>query len=180
MLLDVADSLVLVIDVQTRLAPAIHDGDSCVRQCGLLIDAAGRLGVPVLATEQYPEGLGSTVADLADRLESGQVHAKRHFSCASEPGIAAALEETGRRSLVICGMEAHICVLQSALGLKGLGYGAIVVADAVASRQPASRDLALERMRGHGVEIVTAEMVIYEWLRLAGTSDFKAILPLVR
>ena len=82
--------------------------------------------------------------------------------------------------IVICGMEAHVCVLQSALGLKVLGFAPVVVADAVASRRPESREVALQRMRAHDIEIVTAEMVVFEWLREAGTPAFKAILPLVR
>jgi nicotinamidase-related amidase len=180
MLLDVARSLLLLVDAQTRLAPAIHDADGCVRRCRLLIEAARRLDVPVLATEQYPEGLGATVPELAALLEPGQVHAKRHFSCAAEPPIVAAIEASRRRSIVLCGMEAHICVLQSALGLKASGFAPVVVADAVASRRPESREIALQRLRGHGIDIVTAEMVVCEWLREAPTPDFRAILPLIR
>jgi nicotinamidase-related amidase len=180
MLLQADRSLLLLVDTQTRLAPAIHDADACVRRCRLLIEAAKRLDVPVVAVEQYPEGLGPTVPELAGLLEPAQVYAKRHFSCAGEPRIVAALEALARPTVVICGMEAHICVLQSALGLRALGFAPVVVADAVASRQPASREIALQRLQGHGIEIVTAEMVVFEWLREAATPAFRAILPLVR
>jgi nicotinamidase-related amidase len=180
MLLDAGSSLLLLVDVQTRLAPAIHDAEACVQRCRLLLAAAGRLDVPVLATAQYPEGLGPVVPELAALLEPAQVHAKRHFSCAGEPPIVAAIEALRRPSIVICGMEAHICVLQSALGLKALGFAPVVVADAVASRRPASREIALQRLRAHGIEIVSAEMVVYEWLREAPTPAFRAILPLIR
>jgi nicotinamidase-related amidase len=180
MLLEVARSLVLLVDTQTRLAPAIPDADACVQRCRLLIEAARRLDVPVLAAEQYPQGLGPTVPELAALLQPAQVHAKRHFSCAAVPEIVAALEALARPTIVICGMEAHICVLQSALGLKAQGFAPMVVADAVASRQPASREIALQRLQGHGIEIVTAEMVIFEWLREADTPAFRSILPLVR
>jgi nicotinamidase-related amidase len=180
MLLEADRSLLLLVDAQTRLAPAIHDADACVERCRLLIEAARRLAVPVVATEQYPEGLGPTVPALADLLKPAEVHAKRHFSCAGEAQIVAVLEACARPSIVMCGMEAHICVLQSALRLKALGFAPVVVADAVASRRPASREIALQRMRSHGIEIVTAEMVVYEWLREAGTPAFRAILPLVR
>jgi nicotinamidase-related amidase len=180
MLLEADRSLLLLVDTQTRLAPAIHDADACVRRCRLLIEAAKRLDVPVVAVEQYPEGLGPTVPELAALLDPARVHAKRHFSCAGEPRIVAALEAHARPAMVICGMEAHICVLQSALGLKALGFAPAVVADAVASRQPASREIALQRLQGNGVEIVTAEMVVFEWLREAGTPAFRSILPLVR
>jgi nicotinamidase-related amidase len=180
MLIERAKSLLLVVDVQTRLAPAVHDAAAAVQQCRLLIEAARKLEVPVLASEQYPQGLGPTVPELASLLDPAQIHAKRHFSCTQEPRIAAALDALGRTEIVLCGMEAHICVLQTALGLQADGLRAIVVADAVASRRPASRDLALERMRGHGVEIVTAEMVVYEWLREADTPQFRSILPLIK
>ncbi len=180
MLLEAARSLLLLVDVQTRLAPAVHAAAACVQRCRLLLEAARRLDVPVLATEQCPEGLGPLVPELAALLEPAQVHAKRHFSCAAEPPIVAALEGSRRPSIVICGMEAHICVLQSALGLEALGFAPVVVADAVASRGPASREIALQRLRAHGIEIVTAEMVVYEWLREAPTPDFRAILPLIR
>jgi nicotinamidase-related amidase len=180
MLLDAARSLLLLVDSQTRLAPAIPDADACVRCCRLLIETAMRLDVPVVAIEQYPQGLGPTVPELAALLNPAQVHAKRHFSCAAEPRIVAALEAHARPTLVICGMEAHVCVLQSALGLKALGFAPVVVADAVASRRPESREVALQRMRDHDIEIVTAEMVVFEWLRAAGTPAFRAILPLVR
>jgi nicotinamidase-related amidase len=180
MLIEAARSILLLVDVQSRLAPAVPDADACIERCRLLIEAAGRLDVPVIATEQYPQGLGPTVPALAALLDPAQVHAKRHFSCAGEPPIVAALEALDRPSPVLCGMEAHICVLQSALGLKALGFAPVVVADAVASRRPLSREIALQRLRGHGVEIVTAEMVVYEWLREAGTPAFRAILPLIR
>jgi nicotinamidase-related amidase len=180
MLLEADRSLLLLVDAQTRLAPAIHDAEACIRRCRLLIEAAGRLDVPVVAAEQYPQGLGPTVPELAALLQPAHVHAKRHFSCTGEPRIVAALEAHARPTIVICGMEAHICVLQSALGLKALGFAPVVVADAVGSRLPASREVALQRLQAHGVEIVTAEMVVFEWLREAATPAFRAILPLVR
>ena len=136
MLLDADRSLLLLVDAQTRLAPAIHGADACIRRCRLLIEGARRLAVPVRAVEQYPAGLGPTVPELAVLLDPAEIHAKRHFSCAGEPKIVAALEALSRPTVVICGMEAHVCVLQSALGLKALGFAVAVVADAVASRHP--------------------------------------------
>jgi nicotinamidase-related amidase len=110
----------------------------------------------------------------------GRIHAKRHFAASADPAIAAALQDLGRPQIVLCGMEAHVCVLQTALDLPRLGLRLIVVADAVASRRPESCTLALDRMRADGVEIVSAEMVLFEWLGVAGTPDFKALLPLIR
>lgn len=180
MLIERAQSALLLVDAQERLAPAMHDAASCLANCRLLLQAAGRLNVPIVVSEQYPKGLGHTVAELADLLQPEQVHAKRHFACSADPELAAVLERLDRRQLVICGMEAHVCVLQTALGLKAKGLAPAVAADAIASRRPESRDLALARMRANGVEIVTAEMVVFEWLHQAGTPEFKAVMPLIK
>jgi nicotinamidase-related amidase len=180
LLIDAARSALLVVDVQERLAPAVRGGEACIERCRLLIEAARRLEVPVIASEQYPKGLGPTVPALAGLLAPEQIYAKRHFSCTADPRLRAALQGLMRPEIVICGMEAHVCVLQTALGLRTQGLQPIVVADAVASRRAEARALALERMRAAGVEIVDAEMVLFEWLREAGTAEFKALAPLIR
>jgi nicotinamidase-related amidase len=180
MLIDVAQSAVLVVDVQTRLAPAMHEREACIDRCRVLVQAARRLDVPVIASEQYPDGLGPTVEALAALLPPERVFAKRHFAGATDPALGAALRALDRAQIVLCGMEAHVCVLQTALGLKAEGLAPVVVADAVASRRPESKALALARLRAHGVEIVEAEMVLFEWLREAGTPAFKALLPLIK
>jgi nicotinamidase-related amidase len=120
------------------------------------------------------------VAALAALLAPERIFAKRCFAASAEPEVAAALQALGRRQIVLCGMEAHVCVLQTALDLLRLGLRPIVVADAVASRRAESRDLALARLRASGVEVVDSEMVLFEWLRLAGTADFKALIPLIK
>ncbi len=145
-----------------------------------MLEGARRLAVPILAAEQYPQGLGPTVAALAGLVPPGRILAKRHFAASADPAIAAALQALGRPQIVLCGMEAHVCVLQTALDLPRLGLRPLVVADAVASRRPESRTLALARLSAHGIEIVSAEMVLFEWLGVAGTPDFKALLPLIR
>lgn len=180
MLIERAQSALLLVDVQERLAPAMHDAAACLASCRLLIQAARRLDVPIVVSEQYPKGLGHTVAEFADLLRPEQVHAKRHFACTADPELAAVLEQLDRPQIVICGMEAHVCVLQTALGLKAKGLAPAVAADAIAARRPASRELALARMRANGLEIVTAEMVVFEWLHQAGTPEFKAIIPLIK
>jgi nicotinamidase-related amidase len=179
-LLDVAQSALLVVDVQERLAAAVSDRETCLARCRTLIQAARHLAVPVVASEQYPKGLGATVAAVAELLEPEEIQAKRHFSCAADPALAAALRDVGRAQIVICGMEAHVCVLQTALGLQADGLRPVVVADAVASRRPETCRLALDRLRASGVEIVDTEMVVFEWLREAGTPAFRALAPLIR
>lgn len=180
MLIEAARSALLIVDVQERLAPAIADGDAVTACCKVLIEAAGRLKVPILASEQYPKGLGPTVGALAPWLDPATVLAKTAFACTREPAIERAIRKLDRDTIVICGMEAHVCVLQTAFGVQAMGLNAVVVADATGSRQPKHRDLALDRLRNHGVEIVTTEMVVFEWLARAGTPEFKAISPLIR
>jgi nicotinamidase-related amidase len=155
-------------------------GDACIARCAFLVRAARRLGVPVLASEQYPQGLGRTVPALAGLLDPAEVHAKLHFAGPADPALRAAIEAHGRDQVVLGGMEAHVCVLQTALQLKALGLEPIVVADAVASRDPVNRELALARLRANQVEIASSEMVVFEWLGQAGTPAFKELVALIK
>lgn len=174
------DCLVLVVDVQERLAPAIADGSAVVERCRLLVEAARRLGVPVIASEQYPKGLGPTLEPMRASLGNAPRIAKLAFSCAREPAILEAVRASGRRTILVTGMEAHVCVLQSALGFSAEGYRVAIVADATGSRRPESRTLALERARAAGCAVVDTEMAIFEWLERAGTDEFRAISPWIR
>lgn len=173
-LLRLEDSLLLVVDVQERLHPHIASGGDVMARCLWLVKAARRLGVPVLASEQYPSGLGPTVAPLAAELPADGVRSKIHFSCVAD-GCFEGIEAWSRRQVVVCGTEAHVCVFQTAIDLLASGRQVCVVADAVGSRSPASVDTALARLRDHGAEIVNGEMVVFEWLRRAGTPLFREI-----
>ena len=180
--MDARRSLLLVVDVQARLAPAIDEGAAAVENNRRLLQAAQRLQVPVLVTEHYPQGLGATVEPLQAPMAAAgaTVIEKIHFGATREPGFLERLRGFGRRQIVLTGMEAHICVLQTGLGLLEAGFAVAVVADASSSRTRANREAGLARLARHGAEIVTTEMVIYEWLERAGTADFRALLPLVR
>jgi nicotinamidase-related amidase len=180
MLIHRHDSMLFVVDEQARLAPAMFSRDQAVANTGVLIKAATRLGVPVIATEQYPRGLGPTVPEIASLLPEGSLCEKLHFSCANDEGIAARVAKLGRSQIVVAGMEAHVCVLQTALGLRARGYEPFVVADATSSRRPESHALAMERLRGAGVTVVNTEMVAFEWLEKAGTAEFKEISALIK
>ena len=173
-------SLLLVVDEQVRLAPATFSREQAVANTQILLKAAARLEVPVLASEQYPKGLGPTVPEIAALLPPGSVAEKIHFSCASDPGIVARVEALGRRQVVVAGMEAHVCVLQTALGLKQRGYDVHVVADATSSRRPESHALAMERLRLAGIPVVNTEMVVFEWLAQAGTAEFRELSALIK
>ena len=173
-------SQLLLIDIQERLAPAVLDGGRTVERAGLLLDAAALLDVPHTVSEQYPRGLGPTVAAIREKADPGRVFDKVHFSCQADDRLAAALAGTGRPEAVLCGMEAHVCVLQTALEMAEAGYRVHVVADAVASRKAPDRGLAIERMRGAGIAVVSSEMVVFEWLRTAGHPEFRAASALIR
>jgi len=179
-LLDPTRSLLFVVDVQERLAPAIDGAAAVIARTRILLEAAARLGVPVMASEQYPQGLGHSDARLEPLLEGAEVLPKLAFSATRDPAIAARLQERGRDQIVVTGMETHVCVLQTALGLKEAGYQVAVVADAVGSRLPERKALGLERMRAEGITIVDSEMVLFEWLGAAGTPVFKDLSRLIR
>jgi nicotinamidase-related amidase len=180
-ILDAAASQLVIIDIQERLAPAIVNEAAALKAALLLVAAAQRLNVPISVTEQYPKGLGVTVAPLRAALGAhAAIFEKMHFSAMREVEFGLHLAQARRKTLVICGMEAHVCVLQTALDAKAAGYNVALVADAVGSRVEQSREIALQRAAQAGLTLVTAEMVVFEWLQRAGTDDFKAIAPLLK
>ncbi len=173
-LLTAAGAVLLLVDFQQRLMPAIHDGDTVVTRAVRLAEAAHLLGVPICATEQYPTGLGPTVAELAGYPQN--VVTKTSFSGAADPTLLP----PATREVVVAGAEAHVCVLQTVAELLAGEHRVVVVADAVGSRDPANRDAALQRMRVHGAEIVTSEMVLFEWLRGSTHPRFREVQKLLR
>ncbi|AHC45469.1 isochorismatase family protein [Achromobacter xylosoxidans] len=177
MLLQASDSTLLIVDMQGRLMPAIHDGDAVVAANAKLARAARLLDVPVVATEHHSKMLGVTVAPLAELVQS--TFQKMHFSAAREQGFDAWLP-AARKTVLVTGCEAHICVLQTVIGLTGLGYKAVLVADAAGSRKSSDHHAALRRARAHGAEIVTTEMAIFEWMETCEHPRFRDVLRLVK
>ena len=177
MLLTAERSVLLLTDLQQRLMPAIHDGDSVIARAARLAEAALLLDVPVVATEQYPAGLGPTVERLAGYPRATM--AKTMFSAAAEPGFGSLLP-AGTREIVIAGVETHVCVLQTALDLLGSRYRVILAADATGSRDPADHRAAIDRARQHGAEVVTSEMVLFEWLRDSRHPGFRQVQKLLK
>lgn len=173
-------AVLVLIDMQHRLADAMPRRDAVIGASALLARAALTLDIPVIVTRQYPAGLGDTVPEIAEALGAHEPVDKVAFDCLREPAFRARLEATGRRQVVLAGMEAHICVTQTALALNEAGFDVQVVADAVCSRRDADRDVALDRLRAAGVVVTAAESVIYEALGQAGTPEFKAVLELVK
>jgi nicotinamidase-related amidase len=180
MMMNAQTSTLLIVDVQENLGPVMADPRSVYRGCSLLLRAAARRDIPVIVSEQYPKGLGPTMGELLELAPAGAVVGKIHFSCAAEPAIMDRLTALNRRQVVVAGIEAHVCVLQTVLGLQEAGYEVFVVADACSSRQPANHQAAMERLRQAGAGIVTVEMVVFEWLHRAETPEFKDLLRLIK
>lgn len=174
-LLVAENATLVVIDFQARLMPAIHGGEKVLLNAGRLTEAARFLGVPVVLTEQNPRGLGVTAPELAG---AGPVVTKMSFDACGEPAFLEAVAGDGE--LVVCGCEAHVCVGQTVLSLLAHRRRVIVAADAIGSRAPESREIAISRMAAHGAEIVTTEMVLFEWLRTAEHPQFRPVSKLIR
>lgn len=180
MLLQRARAVLIVVDLQTRLFPAVADGQRVLDRCRVLIDGATRLGVPVLATEENPAGLGPSLPAIAERVPRDRIHVKMAFNAAAEPAFLRRFDALARPQAVLCGTEAHVCVLQTAFGLRAHGADVFVIADAVGSRRPADRDAALTRLQRDGIRVATAEMAIFEWAETAADPAFRDLLRLVK
>jgi len=184
MLLTAQRSHLLVVDVQARLMPAIFEAERVIGHVQTLLKAAGQLGIPVTVTEQYPKGLGPTVPAIMEALPEGPtILPKTTFSAAGDAATmerVASLRSSGRDQLVICGAEAHVCVLQTALGFKAAGFQVFVVGDSVSSRSPHSVSAACARLLHADCHWVTMEMAVFEWLERAATEDFRALAPLLK
>jgi nicotinamidase-related amidase len=177
------DSALLLIDVQERFLqaiPAIAPDQPVGRNCRILIEGARAVGVQVLASEQYPKGLGPTMPHLVEALGAQARPAKTHFSCCGDPAIAAEIGRAHRGWWILCGVEAHVCVLATAADLLAQGRKVVVVGDAVASRRDDCRTMALQAARDLGALVLPAETVLFRWLRVAQGDAFKRISALVR
>ena len=177
------DTLLVVVDMQEPFLRGIHERERLLQNARLLVQAVGILSVPLATTVQYAERMGSLVPEIADVLPKENVAEpldKISFSCVGSAEFKAALTEAGRQQILLCGVETHICVSQTALDLTHLGYQVHVAADAVSSRSLEKHKLGMERMRDSAVLPCAAEAAVYELLGAAGTPEFKAILQLVK
>jgi nicotinamidase-related amidase len=172
------DTALLVVDVQERLIGAIVDHARLVWNIRRLLDGAEVLGLPRLATEQYPRGLGPTVGELSARL--GPIPEKLAFSCGGCSGLFDGLQEGRVDKLLVVGIEAHVCVAQTVFDLLAAGFQVSVAADAIGSRNPLDAQIALRRMEAAGAWPTTTEAALFEWCQAAGTAEFKRISQLVR
>jgi nicotinamidase-related amidase len=170
------DSVLVLVDLQARLMPAIHEGESVVAQAVRLGRIAQLLDIPIIGTEQSPDGLGENAPDVKDLCLETVV--KNHFDATAD-GLLDALSP-GRHRIIVAGCEAHVCVLQTVFGLLGHGLNVTLVSDAVGSRRTSDRDTAIDRLGKAGAEIATVEMVAFEWLRSSKHPRFRDVLRLVK
>lgn len=181
MLLDAFKSSLLIVDIQERLLPAMAEPGQVLERTGILLKTGKALGLPVTISEQYPKGLGKTVSELVPN--DADVFEKLTFSCWRDGALKThfiKLHESGRPLIIVAGIEAHVCVLQSCIDLANAGFGVFAVADAISSRKQASADLALARMRENGVQVINTEMAVFELMEQAGTAVFKELSGLIK
>ena len=181
MTIDIASTALVLIDVQEKLAPAMCDFEPCANRIELLLDGARELGVDTIVTEQYPKGLGNTLPRFASRLPEDQLYLpKTGFSVFADPGFRTELSRKHRETLVFCGIESHVCVLQSVFDALERGFKVCLAADAVTGRKASDRELALVAARAAGATVLSAEALLFMLLKDAKNPAFKAVSKLVR
>lgn len=175
------ESLLLVVDVQLRLVPSMPQDvyAAVLRRIRLLSAGATLLGVPIITTEQYPQGLGVTVPELADACRGGVIE-KSSFGCCGEPAFLEALKGRGKSQIIVTGMEAHVCVYQTVLGLLEAGYRVQLVADAICSQRKPDYLVARSNAAAAGAVVTTAETVLFQWLRTSQAAEFRAVSALLK
>lgn len=170
----------LVIDIQERLVPAMEENEQLIENCSKLIKGLLHLETPVVVTQQYTKGLGDTVAEIKSIIPDFSFIEKTSFSCLDEPVFAERLSLSGATNVIICGIESHVCVLQTAIDLKDAGYTPVVVMDCLSSRSFDNLDLAAERFRYEGILMTSTESILFELTRNAKDPVFKEISKLVK
>lgn len=173
-------SLGVVVDIQERLFPHIHEHEALAQRCAMLIRGLQILDVPLVVTQQYTKGLGPTISVISDALGTYVPHEKMSFSIAGNPDVESRILGSHGHHVIVFGIETHVCVMQSVLDILAQGRQAIVVEDCVSSRRANDKHIAIERMRSAGAVITTAESLLFELLEEAGTETFKRISALVK
>ena len=170
----------LVIDIQERLFPVMQNKQKLLENCTILLRGLSELKVPILATQQYTKGLGDTLEEIKSSVENFSFIEKKDFSCYDEPVFAEKLNDLAPKNVIICGIESHVCVLQTAVDLRSAGFSPIVVLDAVSSRSLENIELAKERFRWEGILMTSYESILFELTRSANAAEFRAISKLVK
>ncbi len=174
------ETAAVVIDIQEKLLPHIYDGKKILQNSLKLIEGLQILSVPLIITQQYTKGLGQTHPLLVEKFSEFNYIEKTSFSCFDEPAFKEEISITGKQNIILCGIETHVCVLQTCLDLIDGGFRPVVVHDCVSSRKREDKIVAIERMRQEGARITTMESILFELTRRAGTETFKSISRLVK
>lgn len=175
MLINQEGSCLLLVDIQEKLTPHVMESEALVKRCLWLRNLAIARKVPVLFSEQYPKGLGPTLPVLLADIEKPKSVEKTHFSCMQSSNFVEFIQKSNKTDFIIAGIETHVCIMQTALEMHEAGLNVFVAADAVSSRNAIDHRYGLKRMKQAGIRMVTAEMVFFEWLRKAGTPEFRAL-----
>ncbi|ACA58964.1 hydrolase [Candidatus Desulforudis audaxviator] len=173
--LDKTNAALVIIDIQDRLAAAMKVKNEVIKNCLHLIELSKMLNIPIVVTEQYPKGLGRTLVEIKEQLPVYQPIEKLTFSCCEEPNFLNEIKKLDKMSIILTGMETHICVLQTCIGLLREGFNVHIVRDAVCSRAKENWKTGIEFMRDAGAAITCTETVLFQLLKVAGTEEFKAI-----
>jgi len=179
-MLKVDNTVLVIVDVQTKLAALMHNREEMIANQQRMIRGAQILEIPILWNEQYPEGLGPTIPELQELLKEQQPLAKRSFSCCGNPAFVEQLKATGRTQVLMFGIESHVCVYQTTADLLTDGFEVHVVTDAISSRTAANREIGFERMLEMGAKLTSTETCLFELLQVAQGPQFKEISKLVK
>ncbi len=174
------DTAIVLVDVQGKLARLMHESEAFIHNIRIVLQAGQILGLPIVWAEQIPDKLGATVPEIAELLSDERPIAKTSFSCAGNTEFNSALQATGRKQVLLVGIEAHICVYQTSIELLGQGIGVHVVTDAVASRQPENKAIGLQRVSSAGAQLTSTEMCLFEMLKAAESDEFRQIVRLLK
>ena len=174
------NTIAVLVDIQERLFPHIHGHEQLQDNVTKLISGLQILQVPFIITEQYPKGLGKTIEPLASLFCGVKPVEKLAFSCCDEPEFMGKIQAAGLKNVLLCGIETHVCVLQTAMDLKAAGFQPVVVEDCVSSRKPGDKEIALKRLLQEGTLFTSYESILFELCQIAGTDEFKAISKLVK
>lgn len=180
MRIELDNTAAVVIDVQERLFPHMHGNAALLARTQTFLGGLSTLGVPLIVTEQYPKGLGSTISEVREAVSGFAPLVKTAFSCCDEPSFTDALAALNRRTILVAGIESHVCVLQTILDLLERAYQPVLVVDATSSRNTADKEIALRRVEREGARLTTVESILFELTRYSGTPRFKDISRLVK
>jgi nicotinamidase-related amidase len=180
MRLNKENTIAIVVDVQEKLLPHMFNNDEILANCLKMVNGLRAMNVPIVVTQQYTKGLGNTIDEISTAIENFSFIEKLTFSCYREPSFIKVLNRSGKRNVIIMGIESHVCVLQTALDLLYNNFNPIVVTDAIGSRKQNDMKITLWRMRDVGCVMTTTESILFELCIQAGTEEFKTISKLVK